>query len=60
MDYLKEPLVAAYLIDCKIRGMSQRSFPGYHAALRSYLKYLDEKPVFRRTGKRRRKRVYGI
>lgn len=45
MDYLEEPLVAAYLIDCKIRGMSPRSFPGYNAALRSFMKYLDENNV---------------
>ena len=45
MDYLKEPLVAAYLTDCKIRGMSPRSFPGYHAALRAYMRYLNENNV---------------
>jgi len=45
MDYLEDPLVAAYLQDCKIRGMSPRSFPGYHAALRAYLKYLDGNSV---------------
>jgi integrase/recombinase XerD len=45
MDYLKEPLVAAYLTDCKIRGMSPRSFPGYHAALRAYMRYLNENSV---------------
>lgn len=45
MDYLEEPLVAAYLTDCKIRGMSPRSFPGYHAALRSFMKYLDENNI---------------
>mgnify|MGYP000843568612 FL=1 len=45
MDPLEEPLVAAYLTDCKIRGMSPRSFPGYHAALRSYIRYLNENGV---------------
>jgi integrase/recombinase XerD len=45
MDYLKEPLVAAYLTDCKIRGMRPRSFPGYHAALRAYMRYLNENSV---------------
>jgi len=45
LDWLKAPLVAAYLADCEIRGMSPRSFPGYHSALRAFLKYLSEKDV---------------
>ena len=45
MDYLEEPFVVAYLTDCKIRGMSPRSFPGYNAALRSFMKYLDDNNV---------------
>ncbi|MDD1752407.1 MAG: tyrosine-type recombinase/integrase [Methanotrichaceae archaeon] len=45
MDWLKDPLVERYLEDCGIRGMSPRSFPGYHSALRSFLQYLDMKGV---------------
>lgn len=43
MDWLKDPLVAAYLTDCRIRGMSSRSFPGYHSALRAYLQFLSDR-----------------
>jgi len=45
VDWLKEPLVAAYLQDCRIRGMSSRSFPGYHSALRAYLQFLNDRGV---------------
>jgi len=43
VDWLKDPLVAAYLTDCRIRGMSNRSFPGYHSALRAYLQFLSDR-----------------
>ncbi len=45
MDWLKEPLPAAYLADCRIRGMSARSFPGYNAALRAFLQYIHDRGV---------------
>jgi integrase/recombinase XerD len=45
MDWLEDPLVASYLTDCRIRGMSPRSFPGYNSALRAYLKYLNDRGV---------------
>jgi integrase/recombinase XerD len=43
VDWLKDPLVAAYLADCRIRGMSPRSFPGCNSALRAYLQYLSHR-----------------
>ena len=45
MDWLKDPLVASYLADCRIRGMSPRSFPGYHSALRAFLQFINEREV---------------
>lgn len=43
MDWLEDPLVADYLKDCRIRGMSPRSFPGYNSALRAYLRFLNDR-----------------
>jgi site-specific recombinase XerD len=45
VDWLKDLLVAAYLADCRIRGTSPRSFPGYHSALRAFLQYLNGREV---------------
>lgn len=45
VDWLKDPLIASYLMDCKIRGMSPRTFPGYHSALRAFLQYLSDRGV---------------
>ncbi|MFZ2535602.1 MAG: site-specific integrase, partial [Methanothrix sp.] len=34
-------VIAAYLQDCEIRGMSPRSLPGYKSALKDFSSYLD-------------------
>ena len=34
-------VIAAYLQDCKVRGMSPRSLPGYKSALKDFSSYLD-------------------
>ncbi len=38
-----DSLMESYLQDCKIRGMSPRSLPGYKSALKMYGQYLDSK-----------------
>ena len=34
-------VIAAYLQDCEVRGMSPRSLPGYKSALKDFSNYLD-------------------
>jgi integrase/recombinase XerD len=34
-------VIAAYLQDCEVRGMSPRSLPGYKSALKDFSSYLD-------------------
>ncbi len=34
-------VIAAYLQDCEVRGMSPRSLPGYKSALKDFSSYLN-------------------
>jgi integrase/recombinase XerD len=38
-----DSLMESYMQDCKIRGMSPRTLPGYKSALKMYGQYLDSK-----------------
>ncbi|VVB70042.1 Tyrosine recombinase XerA [uncultured archaeon] len=40
-----DSLMESYLQDCKIRGMSPRSLPGYKSALKMYDEYLSSREV---------------
>jgi len=38
-----DSMIESYLQDCRIRGMSPRTLPGYKSALKIYVHYLDSK-----------------